>query len=141
MADNKLLIRRAVARLIDAVVLVAISVAVGSATNFGVGWFIATAIGTYTYFVLGDSLASRTIGKATVGLRVVDEHQRRPSAVAAAKREAFVLLGAIPFAGPLLALATAIAIVMAERSGQRGFHDRLGRTLVARYHAHAETAR
>jgi uncharacterized RDD family membrane protein YckC len=119
-----------VARLVDAVVVTAVASVIGAVTGFGVGWLAATALGTYLYFVAGDVLAARTLGKALFGLRVASDDGRRPEIAAAARRESFVLLGAVPFAGAPLALVAWAAIGIALSKGRLGFHDRIGHTTV-----------
>lgn len=127
--------RRLVARIIDGVVLAAVAVAVGRPLEFGIGWLIGTAVGVYAYFVVCDTTWGATLGKRLVGLRLTDDRGTPPTVGAAAAREAFTLLGAVPFAGPVLSLIAGVAIgVGASRDPDgRGFHDRLaGGTRVLR---------
>jgi uncharacterized RDD family membrane protein YckC len=113
--------RRLAARLIDTALLAAVGVAYGVPLGFRPLWLVAHAAVVYAYFVVGDVLGA-TLGKRLLGLRVTGVGGRRVSAGAAARRESFVLLGAVPFAGPLLALASWIAIGVTARR-DRGVHD------------------
>src|SRR5215472_3085774 len=85
---------RLAARAIDALILAVIGVGLGKLVGFGFDWLIVAAAIVIAYFVASDVFAGATIGKALLSLRVT-----------AFARESFILLGAIPFAGPLLALA------------------------------------
>ncbi|HEX7666761.1 MAG TPA: RDD family protein [Polyangiaceae bacterium] len=123
------------ARVVDYVLLGMLGGGLGRVSGFGFGWLAGTALGVYAYFVVGDAFFGKTVGKALVGLRVVDERGEKPSLVAAAKRELFVIFGAVPFVGPLLALAAWIGIVVTARKSAvgEGWHDRIaGGTRVTR---------
>jgi uncharacterized RDD family membrane protein YckC len=67
-------------------------------------------------------------------LRVTGMAGNKPSMKQALIRECFTLLGAIPFAGPLLSLAAWLWIVVSMRSSplRQGVHDRLAGTRVVR---------
>jgi uncharacterized RDD family membrane protein YckC len=96
--------RRAAARAVDAAVLAGTGLAIGART--GVGWFGFEFVLVVAYLVGLDTLNGVTVGKALLGLRVVaDGTERRPTFAEAARREAFVVLGAVPFVGPVLAAA------------------------------------
>jgi uncharacterized RDD family membrane protein YckC len=115
------------ARVVDALVLVAIGVPVGLALEFSVAWLVGQALLVFVYFVALDVAWGTTVGKRVLGLRVAGAAGGRPSVGEAALREAFTLLGAVPFAGPLLALGAWIAIGVTARSCEhgQGVHDRL----------------
>lgn len=117
--------RRLAARVIDGVLLAALGVAYGSPLGFSPLWLVAHAVVVYGYFVGSDVAGGATLGKRLLGLRVTGGAGRPVTAGAAARREAFVLLGAVPFAGPLLALVSWVAIgVTANRAADaRGLHD------------------
>ena len=102
---------RIVARVIDAIIL---------------------AVAVFAYFVALDVTWGTTPGKRLLGLRVTGPAGARPTAGQAAAREAFTLLGAIPFIGPVLALAAWIAIVVtvAQSPQRQGAHDNLAGTFV-----------
>jgi uncharacterized RDD family membrane protein YckC len=130
--------RRFAARLLDGLILlipvVIVTAIVGGGFNIGTQndtgrEALATLVGlliTFGYFVLCESEAGGTLGKSALGLEVTgpDGH---PTVVQAMKRNAFILLSAIPGTiGGLLSLAVAITIaVTISRSpiGQ-GLHDR-----------------
>lgn len=134
-AETPALLTRIAARAIDYGVLGVTGSALGSVTGFGFGWLAATALLVLAYFVLADARAGTTLGKAALGLGVEDGHGRPPTLRAALAREWFVVLGALPFVGPLLALAAWITLFVTIRSSAdgRGLHDRLaGGTRVVR---------
>jgi uncharacterized RDD family membrane protein YckC len=115
------------ARLIDALVLVAIGAPMGVALEFSVAWLVGQALLVFVYFVALDVAWGTTIGKRVLGLRVSGAHGGHPGVGEAAVREAFTLLGAVPYAGPVLALGAWIAIGVTARSSEhgQGVHDRL----------------
>ncbi|MCA9490606.1 MAG: RDD family protein [Myxococcales bacterium] len=117
---------RAAARLVDAVLLTGIAFGLGSVIGFGVDWLGLQLLLVLVWFVASDALLGRTPGKAVFGLRVEGAEGGLPSWREAVIREAFVALGAIPFVGPLLALAAWLAIVVTVRRSPdgRGLHDR-----------------
>jgi uncharacterized RDD family membrane protein YckC len=67
-------------------------------------------------------------------LQVIGQGGTKPTLKQAAVRESFVLLGAVPFAGPFLALAAWIWMVVTIRSSptRQGIHDHLAGTQVTR---------
>lgn len=118
---------RTIARLLDTGLVAVVAVAAGLPSGFGLPWLVATMVAVYAYFVLPLVAFGTTPGKRALGLVVVGRRGQRPTLREAAVRESFVLLGAIPFAGPLLAVAAWIAIsrsIRADAAG-RGLHDRL----------------
>lgn len=118
--------RRGLARLADAAILATGGISVGLVTGFGPGWLIATTGIVYGYFV-AFAMTGATPGKRAVGLRIVGPDGGPPSLRASAGRELFVLVGAIPFAGPVLSLAAWAAIAVTSRKSTlgQGVHDRL----------------
>ena len=125
---------RLVARVVDAALLTAFALALGWKIGFGFDWLILTAAIVFAYFVLADVFAGATLGKAALRLQVVSQNGSGPSLKQAAIREFFILLGAIPFAGPFFALAAWIWIVVTIRSSpvRQGVHDRWAGTRVIR---------
>ncbi|HTP36420.1 MAG TPA: RDD family protein [Candidatus Acidoferrales bacterium] len=124
---------RIAARVIDVLILVVIDGALGRAIGFGFDWLFMAAAIVITYFVVLDVFAGTTAGKAVFGLHVTAADGRRLSAKQALIRESFILLGAVPFAGPLLAAAGWVWILLTMRSSplRQGKHDQLaGGTLV-----------
>jgi uncharacterized RDD family membrane protein YckC len=126
---------RIAARIIDILILVVIDGALGRAIGFGFDWLIIAAAIVLTYFVALDVLAGTTPGKAVFSLRVTGPDGKPLSAKQALIRESFILLGAVPYAGPFLALAAWAWIFVTMRSSplRQGKHDQLaGGTLVIR---------
>ena len=125
---------RLAARAIDVLILVAIDVSLGRAIGFGYNWLIVAASIVIAYFVASDVLAGATPGKAVFSLRVTSADGKRLSVKQAFIREFFILFGAVPFAGPFLALAawTWIFVTMRSSSLRQGKHDQLAGTLVVR---------
>jgi len=126
---------RFAARAIDALLLVCAGTALGRQIGFRYDWLIATAAIVILYFTVAGTAAGATVGKAALRLQVIGPDGRRPSWKQSLVRESFVLLGAIPFAGPLLALLSWVWIVLTIRSSpiRQGKHDCLaGGTRVIR---------
>jgi len=123
---------RIAARVIDTLILTAIGVAFGQVIGFKYDWLVMTASFVLAYFVLADVLAGATPGKVVMRLRVIGGQGEKPSVKQAFQREWFMLLGAVPFAGPFLALAAWVWIVVAMRSSpmRQGVHDRWAGTRV-----------
>lgn len=121
------------ARALDAAALTALGLASGYPLDYGVVWLVAFAVFALGWFV-GGAAYGRTPGKAALGLRIAAVDGGAVGLAAAARREAFVLLGAVPFVGPLLALAAWIALAVGVRGDPegRGFHDRWAGTRVVR---------
>jgi uncharacterized RDD family membrane protein YckC len=133
MTDIAPLAPRIAARALDIAVLVAADVGLGLVMGFGFDWLAVGTSLVFAYFVLADTLAGATLGKAAVGLRVRGPHGGRPTLRESAIREAFTVLGAIPFVGPLLAFAAWGVIGAGIRREGHGLHDRLaGGTRVVR---------
>jgi uncharacterized RDD family membrane protein YckC len=126
---------RLTARIIDYSLLAALGIGLGSQVGFGYGWLIVTASLILLYFVAGDAINGQTLGKAIVKLKVVGPDGAKPTVKESLAREWFVLLGAVPFAGPFLALGAWIWMALTIRSSPlaQGWHDRLaGGTRVVR---------
>lgn len=124
---------RVAARALDTLVLVAIDVALGLAMGFDVAWLVVGAAVVFAYFTVADAFFGATVGKAMLGLRVRGGRRERPTLAEAAAREAFTLIGAVPFVGPLLALAAWSTLAVQIRRTGSGLHDRLaGGTQVVR---------
>ena len=126
------------ARAIDIVIVAAIDVGLGLVIGFGFDWLLTGAAIVLAYFVLLDTLAGTTPGKFALGLRVTGPDGEHPSLKQALIREAFTVVGAVPFVGPLLALAAWVWIAVTVRSSvlRQGKHDLLaGGTRVIRTQA------
>lgn len=128
MIERPSISRRIAARIIDYVVVSAVGGGLGQLIGYGFAWLIATAALTFGYFVVCDVAAGTTIGKSVLGLRVETANGDKPSLGGALGRELFVIFGAIPFVGPLLALAAWIGLFITIRKSPlgQGWHDRLG---------------
>ena len=109
-----------------------VDVGLGKLIGFGFDWLLIAASVVLAYFVLCDTLAGATMGKAVLRLRVIDTAGGRPSLRQSLVREAFTVLGAVPFVGPLLALAAWGWIVITIRSNslRQGKHDLIAGTRV-----------
>jgi uncharacterized RDD family membrane protein YckC len=103
--------------------------------GFGFDWLaVGTAI-VLGYFAGLDALLGSTLGKASLGLRVVGPDGAPPTLRHALVREAFTVLGSVPFIGGLLALGSWVWIGRSIRNNElrRGKHDLLaGGTRVVR---------
>jgi len=132
---NPRLPRRLAARALDITLLVAVAVGFGNVIGFGYDWLGITAGLVLVYFAGLDALFGTTLGKALLGLRVTAADGRRPTTGQALIRESFTVLGAVPYAGPFLALGAWTWIVLTIRSSPlgQGVHDMLaGGTRVVR---------
>ncbi len=126
---------RLAARAIDVLVLVAVDGALGLLIGFGFDWLFVAAGIVLAYFTVLDVVFGATLGKSVLGLRVIGRDGGRPTMRQALTREAFTVVGAIPFVGPLLAVAAWAWIIATIRSSplRQGKHDLLaGGTRVVR---------
>lgn len=117
------------ARLIDAVVLGTVGGVVGALLEFSFLWLGLQALLVFAYFVVLDVTVGTTLGKRLLGLRVTSPGGGTPTVRQAAAREAFTLLGAVPYAGPVLALVACVAILVTIKSSPtgQGVHDTIAR--------------
>ena len=122
---NPSLLARAAARALDAVVAGLVALVLGRVMGFGFDWLATAAALVYVYFVVTDVGLGGTLGKLALGLRVIGPDGGRLTSGEALRREAFVVLGAVPFVGPLLAVGFGAWIVVAVRADPngRGPHD------------------
>ncbi len=131
------LVTRAVAFLIDAVVINVIAVLIGGAVNLiasllgakgsidAVGAILGAAawlVWSLFYFVTFWTLTGQTLGNRILGIRVISETGGRVGFRRAVERFIGLLLAIIPLGAGLISIFTD------ER--RRGFHDRLADTLV-----------
>lgn len=138
--------RRLLARIIDGFVLfipllvvtapIAGGYRIGS-ENVGQRRFVAGVVGvalSYGYYVILEARRGGTLGKRAMGIEVRSPGGL-PTYEQAAKRNAFMLLSAVPAAiGGLLSLGAAIAIAVTignDPNGQ-GLHDRWAGVFVER---------
>ncbi len=129
------LLPRLGARLIDGILVALIGAPLGFMLNFGTVWLLLQAALVFGYFVLLDTYYGTTLGKQLLGMKVVGPGGGTVTIEQAATREAFTLLGSIPFLGPLLALAAwiIIAVTINSSPSKQGKHDELaGGTQVVR---------
>lgn len=119
---------RFAARALDAIIAGALVGVLGAVMDFGFVWLALGAVIILAYFALTTAFFGATPAKRLLGLRVVGPDGNRPSLPHSFAREAFVALGAVPFVGPLLALAAwiAIAVTASKSPTGQGLHDRLG---------------
>jgi uncharacterized RDD family membrane protein YckC len=116
---------RIAARLVDAIILAAVDGALGKLIGFGFDWLALSAAVVIVYFVLLDVCFGATLGKLVFGLRVLGPDGGRPTVRESLTREAFTVVGAVPFIGPFLALGAWIWIILTVRSSalRQGKHD------------------
>jgi uncharacterized RDD family membrane protein YckC len=115
------------ARFVDGLIIGVVGSLVGALTDYGVGWLVFQALLVYGYFVVLDTTQGTTIGKRLFRLRVQGARGGNPTPGEAATREAFMLLGVIPFVGGLIALAAwiVIAVTINRSATRQGKHDEL----------------
>ncbi len=125
------------ARLIDGLVLFIPNAVLAviltdetSATFSAVGtedyvYLLATTILGFAYAVWLEASRGQTVGKMVLGLKAIGPDGRVPTNDVALRRNAWLLLGAVPFVGPLLnfVAAVAIGVTMANDPFKRGTHD------------------
>jgi uncharacterized RDD family membrane protein YckC len=116
---------RLAARALDVVVVVILSVALGRRMGFGFDWLVIGAALIWLYFAGLDTLAGATLGKLAAGLRVVGDEGQWPSLTQSLKREAFTVVGAIPFVGPIIAIGLWVwfLVVLRQSPTRQGPHD------------------
>jgi uncharacterized RDD family membrane protein YckC len=116
---------RLVARLIDFLLLIALGWALGRGIGFGYDWLVTTAVSVLAYFVGADAFLGRTLGKAALRLRVIGSGGGKPTLKEAFLRELFIGVGAIPFVGPVAAIAawTWITVTIRASATRQGWHD------------------
>lgn len=131
-----LLIRLA-ARLLDQFVYgVPLAVAVVPLLLFGPAEvdriLLMAPLGAFAYFTLMEAMRGSTVGKRVCGLRVLGTEGSEPSLSAAAMRNAWLLIGLVPWVGVPLYFAALLAIVVTIHvdDRQRGVHDRMAGTTV-----------
>ncbi|MEZ4235814.1 MAG: RDD family protein [Myxococcota bacterium] len=96
---------RLLARFLDAIVVAVLQALLGQLMGFGFDWLIVGALLAHAYFFVCDARFGGSPAKLLLGMRVIGPDGGNPTLEQAARREAFVLLGAIPFVGPVLAFA------------------------------------
>jgi uncharacterized RDD family membrane protein YckC len=137
--------RRAVAKVIDNALLVAVQLLVFGAWSKGLLFVLGTAALDLAYFSVTEGLWGRSLGKRLLGLRVVGRDDRpigvRQAFVRAVVFLAFARLAWMPRlwtgGGPgtgwdwlFLAASFAVFVTMRRRNGYSGIHDLASRTWV-----------
>lgn len=127
---------RFVARLLDALIIgvpvaVVLTIA-GLAESYVVN--VLLSLGYFGYYVFFESSSGATLGKRIMGMRVVAADGTPPSTEAAAKRNAFMLLGLLPGALGIVSLIVVIiiAVTISTSPHNRGKHDEFAGTGVLR---------
>ena len=96
----------------------------------GTTWFVLSWLIGSAYNIIAVANYGRTIGKAMLGIEVVDALTgERPDLGKAVTRALPQLLGIIPFA---FALSWIFYLPILWRESRQGFHDQLAGTLVVR---------
>lgn len=92
------------------------------------------ALASYAYYVVFDVLTGATPGKMLFGYRIYGADEPAVEVGSALRREAFILVGAIPWVGPVavLVLWGLIGWTISQSPIGIGWHDRLGMTHAAR---------
>jgi uncharacterized RDD family membrane protein YckC len=131
------LLIRLVARFIDQFVYgVPLAVVLVPLLFFGpedVDWFfLVIPLGAFAYFTLMEGRSGSTVGKRACGLRVLGTDGSVPSLSAAAVRNAWLLIGLVPWVGVPLYFAALLAVVVTIHisDGNRGVHDGMAGTTV-----------
>lgn len=113
--------------MIDSLIVAVVGGAIGFAFDYGTVWLVIQAVLVFAYFVVLNVSQGTTLGKRLLGLRVTGPGGGKPTVQEAAIREAFTIVGAIPFAGPPLSLVAwiVIAVTINASSTNQGLHDEL----------------
>lgn len=135
------------ARLLDvlivgiplSIVLALVGLGAGAAMdpgNVGPQWLssLLYSLLWFGYFVWLESSRGATLGKQLLNIQVLGPQGGPPSTEQAMKRNAWMLLGLIPWIGGLLWFVAVIAIMVtiARGSDMQGFHDVWAKTAVLR---------
>lgn len=85
---------------------------------------ITTAL-TFAYFVYLESTRGQTVGKMALSFKVIGPDGGNPTTEVAIRRNAYLLLGIVPFIGGLVQLVVVIviAVTISNDSFKRGWHD------------------
>lgn len=117
------------ARLIDGIIVgIVVSILVSLVwDNYSLSFGIFSGILLFVYFLAFEVTQGWTPGKKLLGLHVRGVGLPKPTPKESAIRNAFLLLGIIPFIGGLLVLAAYIYIAVTINSSptKQGKHDQL----------------
>lgn len=122
------------ARVVDLVLSLVAVAAIAIALDGTVLSLVLGALASYAYYVGFDVLTGATPGKMLFGYRVHGADEPAVDVGAALRREAFIVVGAIPWVGPVavLVLWGLIGWTISQSPIGIGWHDRLAMTHVAR---------
>jgi uncharacterized RDD family membrane protein YckC len=123
---------RFAARLIDEVIIwIPVSIIMFLILRIGGVWTssILLLVGSlilYGYFIGMETSSGGTLGKKILGLRVIGPGGGQVDAGASAKRNLFIILGAIPCVGGIAAFVMEIyiAVTIEQDPFKRGWHDK-----------------
>jgi uncharacterized RDD family membrane protein YckC len=119
------------ARILDGLIIgipfAVVMTAIGTGPGDGTGaQFVSGLVGSVlvvAYFTFMESSSGQTLGKKILNLRTVGPDGQNPSQEQAFKRNAWYLIGIIPFFGGLVTLGIAIWIAVAINNTGSGPHD------------------
>lgn len=126
---------RVLARAIDAALVTVGLLGLGCWMGFGYSWLALGVLLTFGYLAGLPAALGVTLGKRMMKLRIVGPTGGSPTVRQALVREAFMLVGAVPYVGPLLSVICWTWLAMSIRSNRagQGPHDLLaGGTRVIR---------
>ncbi len=96
---------------------------------------IVTTLLIFGYYVYLEMTKGQTVGKMALGFKVIGPDGATPTQDQALKRNAYLLLGVIPFLGGVVQLIVVIviAVTISGDAFKRGWHDNFaGGTAVVR---------
>ncbi|MEN8165786.1 MAG: RDD family protein, partial [Acidobacteriota bacterium] len=111
------LMPRFLARLIDSIIIMVVMLPISFIAGIGmgidsIGFSIVMTLLVIAYFAFMESSQGQTVGKMLLKVKTVAPDGGKPSLEAALKRNAWYLLGIIPFIGGLAQLAVVIYIAV-----------------------------
>ncbi|MEN8234398.1 MAG: RDD family protein [Actinomycetota bacterium] len=131
------LMPRFLARLIDSIIVMVAMLPIVTIAGIGMGFGsitfgILSAVLVVAYFALMETYQGQTLGKMLLKLKTVAPDGGKPSLEAAIKRNAWYLLGIVPFIGGLAQLAVVIyiAVTISQSAMNLGWHDTFAGTKV-----------
>ena len=126
-AGTDVVAARGVAYLIDLVVTGVVGTGLGLLAGGGTAAVVVTAVLGFAYFGGLAGVTGKTVGKAALGIKLVDGRGKPPGIVAAGARYLLLIVDAFPYFFPLVGLLTARRSETHQRIG-----DRVARTYVVR---------
>lgn len=124
------------ARFLDALIIgLPVGIVLG-VMGLADGLFVSTllSIAYFGYYVYFEANQGATLGKKILNLKVVAADGSPPTMEAAAKRNAWMLIGLIPVLGGILGFIAVIviAVTISSNAHNRGKHDEFADTAVMR---------